>query len=61
VKRVFIVSAILIHCTLQTTSPFTVVVINEAPWLCAPLQNDRLIIGVELPALVDSFLQPQIA
>ena len=35
--------------------------INEALWQCAPLQHDRLlqlINGVELPALVDSLLQP---
>jgi len=34
------VSAILIHDTLQTTSPFTDDVISEAPWQCTSLQHD---------------------
>jgi len=60
-KRVFNVSAIPIHYTLQTTSPFTDAVINKAPWQCAPLQQYRqlqLVNGVELPVVIDSLLQP---
>jgi len=62
VKRVFSVSAILIHDALQTTFPLPDAVINEASWQCAPLQHDcllQLINGVELPvpAMLDSLLQ----
>jgi len=52
-KSVFNVSAILIHDTLQTTSPFADAVISEAPWQCVSLQYDRLLqlrCGVKLPA-----------
>jgi len=55
VKRVFNVSANLIHDTLQTTFPLSDAVINEAPWQGAPLHHDRLlqlINGVELRAVV---------
>ena len=42
-KRVFNVSAILFHNTLQTTFPLSDAVTNEAPWQCASLQHDRLL------------------
>ena len=43
VKHVFNVWAMLIHDTLQATSPFADAVISEALWSCAPLQHDRLL------------------
>jgi len=65
VKRVFNMSAILIHDTLQTTFPLSDVPINEAPWQCASLQHDRLlqlINGVKIPVVVDSLMYgPQMA
>ena len=60
VKRVFNVSDFLIDNTLQTASPFTNAVDNQAPWQCAPPQHDRLlqlINRVELPAVLDWLLQ----
>jgi len=59
VKRVFNVSAILIHDALQTTFPLSDAVINEAPWQCASLQLTdllQLINGIKLPAVVESLL-----
>jgi len=61
VKRVLNMSAILIHDTLQTTSPFTDAVINEAPWQRASLQQEhlfKLINGVKRHAIVDWLLHP---
>jgi len=55
------VSTILIHYSLQMISPFTVAVNSEALWQCTPLQHSRplqLINGVELSAVVYSFLEP---
>jgi len=59
VKRVFNVTVISIHGTLQITFPLSDAAINEAPWQCASLQHDRLlqlINGVELPDVVNSLL-----
>ena len=62
-KRVFNVTAILIHDTLQTTFPLSDSVINEAPWQCTARHSItmhgllHLINGVQLPAMViDSVL-----
>jgi len=58
-KRVFNVSAILIHDTLQTTFPLSDVVINKAPWQCTPVQSDRLLQltnSVKLSAVVDGVI-----
>jgi len=60
---VFSESAILIHDALQTTSPFTDAVVNEALWQCAPLQHNRLlqlINNVELLAVLDLLLAPKL-
>ena len=60
-------SAILIHDTLHTTSPFNDALKNEALWWCAPVCHSSAIVswfnnGVELPAVVDLLLQaPQVA
>ena len=59
-KRVFNVSAILIHDILQTTFPLSdAAVINEA-LAYESFQHDRLlqlIISVKLPVVVDSLMQ----
>jgi len=53
-------SALLIHNTLRTVSPFTNAAVNQALWQCAPPQHDhllQLINRVELTAVLDSLLQ----